>query len=83
MSLPPAASSDPVSLRRIRADAVRRDAMVLDDALADALDLLPRAKPAISAHLPRDSRGRTLAKSRSPAARPGADPRHPGPPRSW
>jgi hypothetical protein len=54
----PAASSDPVSLRRIRADAVRRNAMVLDDALADALDLLPRAKPAISAHLPRDSRGR-------------------------
>jgi hypothetical protein len=56
----PAASSDPVSLRRIRADAVRRNAMVLDDALADALDLLPRAKPAISAHLPRDSRGRRL-----------------------
>jgi hypothetical protein len=56
----PAQPHDAVSLRAIRADAVRRNAMVLDDALADALDLLPRAKPTISAGVPRDAKGRRL-----------------------
>jgi hypothetical protein len=68
---PPAPSTpsitDPVSLRRIRADAIRANAMVLDDALADALDLLPRAKAAISAQVPRDGKGR-----RVPAPEPAA-----------
>jgi hypothetical protein len=57
---PPTTPHDPVSLRRLRADAIRANAAKLDDALADPLDLLPRAKAAISAQVLRDHRGRRL-----------------------
>jgi hypothetical protein len=54
------AISNPVSLRRIRADAIRANAMVVDDDLCAALDLVPRAQPKLSAQVPRDAKGRSL-----------------------